>query len=87
MSNRLTSSFHREREHIHSNSLFKLHIITQAILKKHINGYQDDTPGESPTIEARMLHRERKAIEASYTLGQDSIEAVKGKLLGKISSK
>ena len=45
LSNRMTSSFHRERDHIHSNSLYKLHIITQAILRKHINGYQDDTPG------------------------------------------
>jgi hypothetical protein len=39
------------------------------------------------SIEARIEKRQKRVIESSYALGQDSIEAVKAKLLGKMDRK
>jgi hypothetical protein len=79
MNSRPTFSITREQSR---GSFTKFEVIAKELLRKHISFAYDRSiaPSASESQQAK-----KKAIQASYVLGQRSIEAVKQKLESKIS--
>lgn len=84
-SNRITSSTNRDRGHVFRN-MQKFKVITEEILRMHLDSqslHSYANNHQHPCDKNEL----KKLIEANYTLGQDSIDSIKVKLLGKMNGK